>query len=83
MAAESDVNEEPVSTNTQSGTKENVQTTAKNQDIFEGGLHTGLDQSLTGLEGDFSAEKIDSPQSEAESDVNEHSLSINTQLMKK
>ncbi len=36
-----------------------VQTTAKNQDIFEGGLHISLDQSGTGIEGDFQGGKID------------------------
>ena len=59
--------------------KENVQTTAENQDNFEGGLHIGLDQSETGLEGDFSAEKNDTPQSGAELDANEQSLSTNAQ----
>ena len=79
MAVKPDVNEQSLSTNAQSTTKENVQTTAKNQDNFEGGLHTGLDQSGNGLEGDFQGEKSNPLHSEAESDVNEQSLSTNTQ----
>ena len=39
-----------------------MQTTAENQDKLGGGLHTGLDQSGTGLEGDFQAEKFDPEQ---------------------
>ncbi len=76
---ESDVNEKPVSTNTQSTTKENVQTSAENLYKSGGGLHTGLDQSGNGLEVDFQAEKIDSDQVGAESDVNEGLVSTNTQ----
>ncbi len=83
MAAESDVNEEVVSTNTQSTTRENVQTTAENQDKSEGGLHTGLDQSGTGLEGDFQAEKSDPDQMAVKPDVNEQSLSTNAQSVTK
>ncbi len=75
------VNEQVVSTNTQSVTKEDVQTTAKNQDKLGGGLHIGLDQSGNGLEGDFSGKKIGTLQSEAELDVNEQSLSTNAQSM--
>ena len=55
------VNEQVVSTNTQSVARENVQTTAENQDKSGGGLHTSLDQSGSGFEGDFSREKIDPP----------------------
>ena len=77
------VNEQTVSINTQSVTRENVQTTAKNLYIFEGGLHIGLDQSGSELEGDFRGEKFDPEQMAAESDVNEHSLSTNTQLENK
>ncbi len=83
VAAESDVNEQSLSTNAQSGTKEDVLTTAKNQDNFEGGLHTGLDQSGTGLEVDFQAEKIDSDQVTVKPDVNEEVVSTNTQSVTK
>ena len=44
------VNEQVVSTNAQSVARENVQTTAKNQDKSGGGLHMNLDQLGTGLE---------------------------------
>ena len=60
-----------------------MQTTTKNQDIFEGGLHMGLDQLGSGLESDFQAEKSDTSQRAAESDVNDQSLSTNAQLENK
>ncbi len=49
----------------------------------EGGLHIGLDQSGTEIEGDFQKEKSDTPQSAAELDVNEQSVSTNTQSVTK
>ncbi len=81
--AELDANEQSVSTNTQSVTKENVQTTAENQDNFEAGLHIGLDQSGSGLEVDFQAEKTDPDQVTVKPDVNEEVVSTNTQLENK
>ena len=58
-------------------------TTAKNQDIFEGGLHTGLDQLGTGLEVDFQGEKSDTSQVAVKPDVKEEPVSTNTQLENK
>ncbi len=78
-----DVNEQSLSTSTQLTTKENVQTTAKNLYNFEGGLHIGLDQSGTGIEGDFFSEKINTLQSGAESDIPSEAVSTNTQSMAK
>ena len=55
----------------------------KNLYKLGGGLHTGLDQLGTGLEVDFSAEKSDTLQMAAESDVPSEAVSINAQSVTK